>query len=784
MIRPIRIATLVAISLAGGANDLAGQTGVIRGRVVRADGLAGLGGTELVLNPSGATTRSDARGYFTFGAVAPGQVEVAARRPGFVPAIATVTVGALAVAEVDIVLEPVAAILDPIVTAATRDARRLGDVAGAVSVVDSSAIHRDQTVGLHEPLRAMPGVQAASRYGTHDVNIGIRGSAARSRQAVRGVAVLLDGVPLTEPDGAATPDLIELAAARQVEVVRGPASALYAGSSGGVVNVVSLTGRDSRGVIGRAQVGAFGFRKYDGRAGGLFAGGRGSGIAAASYSSADGYRTHSEADVVRGQVALDYLASNGRLVTFQAVGSRLDSRLPGSLTQQEYDADPRAAAPAAAAFGLARHADSYRAGVRVEQAVGTADAGAYFFHGGRTLFLPIPSEIVDLNFHRVQGGGRLRAGRDARRPLEATIGFDYDRVFGTDRRWQNNAGSAGALLDDGRDAATGLGAYAQVEWYASAAVSATIGLRYDRVTYQFESEIPGGIPRQETTFDRTSPRLAAMWRPDAVTSVYASVGRGFEVPAFGELSLRPGDPIRSVYPKSLWNYEAGARRIVGNRLLIGGAAFLAAVRGEFVPAAIDGRSIPENASRSRNVGLELEGTGLVTPWLDVGASYTVLDLRLRDYTASVLDAAGTQEEVDYSGKRLPAVPVHRLTAQAQLRPLARLSLGVQVEAQTVVYVETGNADQGIHYFQLQPGGPVQQVPFRSVPARALVHLNGRFRLGLATLFGSVENLFGKRYAGNVLANELRGRFYQPGSPASLSLGIGLAARVLATGATP
>ncbi|HEY7462741.1 MAG TPA: carboxypeptidase regulatory-like domain-containing protein, partial [Gemmatimonadota bacterium] len=191
----------MATLLAGGAADLAAQTGVVRGRVVRADGPVGLAGAEVVLSPSGVTTRTDAHGYFMFRGIAPGPVEVAARRPGFVSARVTLRVDSLASSEVEIALEPIAAVLDPIVTSVTRDARSLSELAVAVSVADSSAIQRDRTVGLHEALRMMPGVQVASRYGTQDVNIGIRGSAARTFQSVRGVAVLLDGVPLTQPEG-------------------------------------------------------------------------------------------------------------------------------------------------------------------------------------------------------------------------------------------------------------------------------------------------------------------------------------------------------------------------------------------------------------------------------------------------------------------------------------------------------------------------------------------------------------------------------------------------------
>lgn len=771
--RLTRVVFIIAILIAGGAADLAGQAGVVRGRVVRADGPVGLGGAELVLSPSGDTSLTDGRGYFVFRGVAPGRVQLEVRRAGFISATAMLHVDTFVAAVVEISLEPIVAVLEPIVTSATRDPRSLGDVPRAVSVADSSAIRRHRTVGLHETLRTLPGVQAASRYGTDDVNIGIRGSAARARQAVRGIAVLLDGVPLTEPDGAARLDLVELAAARQVEVVRGPASALYGGSPGGVVNVVSRTGRDSPGVTVLARAGSFGFRKYDGRAGGLFADGRGSGIIAASYFSADGYRAHSEADILRGHVALDYLPAPATRVSFQATGSRLDSSLPGSLSQPEFDADPGAAAPPAAALGFGRGDNRYRVGARLETAVGAAVAETYVFYGGRTLDFPIPSVIVDADFQRVQGGGRLRAGRNARIPLGIAVGFDYDRVFGSDRRWVNDAGRPGALHDDGRDAATGLGAYAQVEWQIDVPLIVNLGIRYDRVAYRFESDTPGGIPLQETAFEQASPRLAAAWRLDGLTTLNASVGRGFEVPAFGELSLSPGDPIRSVRPKSLWNYEVGARRLLGDRYLLESAAFFADVRGEFVPTTVGGVSVPENASRSRNLGLELGARAFPVPWLDLGVSYAFLDLRLRDFTTFVLDSTGTSAEMDFSGKRIPGVPMHRVTGEAQVRPLARLSLGVQLEWQGAVHVETDNADRGTWYYRPRPDGPVEQVPFRAVPARALVHVNAAFRLGPGTLYGTVENLFGQTYAGNVVANERFGRFYEPGSPASVSLGFAL-----------
>src|SRR5688572_27069588 len=189
--RPALAAAALAIVLSGTTARLAAQAGVIQGHVVRADRPVALPDADLELRPLGTTARTDARGFFVFHGVPVGRVEVAVRRVGFAPAVVALEVDAVAVTEIDIPLEPVPTPLDPIVTSATRDARSVSQVAAAVSVADTSTIRRGQTVGLHETLRMMPGVQVALRTGTGDVKIGIRGSAPRSANAVRGVAVLL-----------------------------------------------------------------------------------------------------------------------------------------------------------------------------------------------------------------------------------------------------------------------------------------------------------------------------------------------------------------------------------------------------------------------------------------------------------------------------------------------------------------------------------------------------------------------------------------------------------------
>lgn len=665
--------------------------------------------------------------------------------------------------------------LDPLVTTATRDERSLTEVPAAISVTDTTGIRAGRTIGLHEALRMMPGVQVASRTGADEVTIGIRGSASRNRQAVRGIGVLLDGVLLTEPDGVARLDLIELSAVRQIEVVRGPASALYAGSSGGVVNLLQRTGHDSRGTVLRAQLGTYGTEKYDGYLGDTFADGRGSLFLNGSYTGSDGYRAHSDGRVMRAGLNADYRPAPQTRLALEANGSDLDTRLPGGLTQAEFDVNPDSASPQATTFGFGRTDLRYRVGARVEQgldAAGASLASGYFFYGGRTFDFPIVRQRVDLNLHRVQTGARVRAARVAHTPIDVTAGVDYDIVFSQDRRWNNQPGRPDTLVDNGYFAAPNLGLYAQAEWRASRTVEVTAGLRWDDVTYRWESYFPGKVPAKDTTFSQVSPKGTVNWRPAPGQSFYVSVARGFEVPAFGELSPFPGDSFRPVGPKSLWNYEVGTHLLLGGRVLAGAAVFYAAVDGEFIPAfGPTGIPEPENASRSRNIGVELDVTARATAWLELFGSYTFSDFRLQEFETDVQGPGGTITTVDYSGNVLPGIPAHRLTGEARVRAVRALEASVQVEWQSALFVETGNRDEGVWYSTVAPAG----VPFRSVPSRAVVHLAARWQAGLVGVFGSVENLFGSRFAAAILANDASGRFYEPGPGTVLTLGLSLAA---------
>ena len=131
--------------------------------------------------------------------------------------------------------------LSPVVVTATRSERLLLDVPASVDLVDRETIRDAQLrVNLSESLAQVPGVVVLNRQNfAQDLQISIRGFGSRSTFGVRGVRVYVDGVPASFPDGQGQVSHFPLNAAERIEVLRGPFSALYGNSSGGVISLTT-----------------------------------------------------------------------------------------------------------------------------------------------------------------------------------------------------------------------------------------------------------------------------------------------------------------------------------------------------------------------------------------------------------------------------------------------------------------------------------------------------------------------------------------------------------------
>ena len=174
------------------------------------------------------------------------------RRAAF-GALLLTTTGALAESAVDV---------DPTVISATRTGDEWAQAALSASVVDTNDSRGDQALTLGNILSSVPGVVVQSRYNAaQGLRPAIRGFGSRSSFGVRGIRVLVDGVPLTMPDGQTELDGFDIGLVERMEVLRGPAAVLYGNGAGGVLAINTREPGDQPGVSGDFSVGSHGYRR-------------------------------------------------------------------------------------------------------------------------------------------------------------------------------------------------------------------------------------------------------------------------------------------------------------------------------------------------------------------------------------------------------------------------------------------------------------------------------------------------------------------------------------------
>ena len=201
----------------------------------------------------------------------------------------------------------------------TRTTEPLTRVPFATGVLDRTALQRgQQTVGIDEALNNIPGVVVSNRYNfSLDQRISIRGFGSRSNFGVRGLKILLDGVPQTLPDGQSQLTNVDFGDLERAEVLRGSSSSLYGNASGGVISFETM-GAAQAPIAQRVRVqGGGGERDGDGfykwQSWTSARSGSASGTLSISQFKADGFRQHSAAETRQLNAGVDYAFSGTTL---------------------------------------------------------------------------------------------------------------------------------------------------------------------------------------------------------------------------------------------------------------------------------------------------------------------------------------------------------------------------------------------------------------------------------------------------------------------------------------
>ncbi|MFQ5550821.1 MAG: TonB-dependent receptor family protein [Gemmatimonadales bacterium] len=638
------------------------------------------------------------------------------------------------------------------VVSVTRIPTRFAQVPFAVSRVVFGA---DRAVGrninISEALGNIPGVQVQDR---HNFAVGdritLRGFGARSQFGIRGMRVIVDGIPATVADGQTTLDHVDLGSVAEVEVLRGPAGSIYGNEAGGAI-VIATGGLDGRR-SGRVTLtaGGNGLRRASAEASGS-AGDVRYRVKLAAFGW-NGFREHSRAERYHGlgRAAVPVGRGEIRLVANLV---RLDARNPGSLSDSVFRIDPRAAHGFNVVQGTLKQVTQGQIGATFTGPAGGLELGLAVYTLFRDLHNPIPTTVVDL-FRQAAGfRGSVTGSLGERGRL--VLGFDLDVQRDDRRNFANEAGDEGPLSLDQDETVVGGGPFLRVSWRPRNRWQLEAGMRADAVVFRVDDAFlsDGAADSGSRTLDALSPSIGVSWTGDSHLNLFANASFGFETPTTTELANRPdgsGGFNPNLEPQKAFGVEIGARGAVG-LLTYAVSSFHIAVNDELVPFEVPsspGRTFFRNSGRSRRSGIEFE-VELQGGSFDIRSSYTFLDAAFVEF------AVGPE---DFSGNSIPGVARHTWAGTATFAPRTWLSAVVEARFRSNVPADDANIASAEEVFV----GNVAVVLRRDVLA-----------WGVVDVFAQVVNMFDANYAGSLVVNAFGARYFEPAPGRELYVGISL-----------
>ncbi|HHL5354171.1 TPA: TonB-dependent receptor PqqU [Klebsiella pneumoniae] len=669
-----------------------------------------------------------------------------------------------------------------VVTAAPTTVSEL-DTPAAVSVVNGDEMRQAAPrVNLSESLGAVPGLQVQNRQNyAQDLQLSIRGFGSRSTYGVRGLRIYVDGIPATMPDGQGQTSNIDIGSVDTIEVLRGPFSALYGNSSGGVINVTSQTGSQPPTVEASSYYGSFGTWHYGMKATGAVGDGSHAGDVDYTVSTnrftTHGYRDHSGARKNLANARLGVRINDVSKLTLLLNSVDIKANDAGGLTADEWRDNPRQS-PRGDQYNTRKNTRQTQAGLRYERQLSAQDDLSVMMYAGEretTQFQSIPRApqlkpshaggVIDLTRHYQGIDTRLTHRGELLVPVTLTAGLDYENMSERRKGYENfvmvngapQYGEQGALRRNERNLMWNVDPYLQTQWQLTDKLSLDAGVRYSSVWFDSNDYYitPGnGDDSGDASYHKWLPAGSLKYALTDAWNVYLSAGRGFETPTINELSYRSDNQSGlnfGLKPSTNDTVEIGSKTRIGNGLFTA-ALFQTNTDNEIVvDSSSGGRTSYKNAGKTRRQGMELGLDQQFGESWRLKAAWTWLDAT---YRTNVCDDASC------NGNRIPGIARNMGYASFGYQPEQGWYAGSDIRYMSDIMANDENTAKA--------------------PSWTVVGLTTGYKWSYGRmdmdLFGRIDNLFDREYVGSVIVNESNGRYYEPAPGRNYGIGLNLAWR--------
>ncbi len=665
--------------------------------------------------------------------------------------------------------------LHQITVTATRTERATEEVPAGIDTVTKEDIQNTRMFNLKEALTGVSGVQSETKNGGYDSRLIIRGAGLKARYGVREIMILLDGVPITDPDGMSRLDFVDSQLVESIDIVKGPNSTLYgANAAGGVINIITRDPFEERKslTIGYGSDNTQMYNlNYGTSIGNTFF------TISGSRRSTDSWREWNRFSTNQGTFKVGHLFADETMLEASVSYTEADIQLPGALTREQFK-DSISQRTTEQWRHSGRYSKVFSANVKMQKDIGNFTLKPLVYFQTWTHYHPVTGLINDggsdvygadlqTDFkHRIAGmdgtltmgaTGQIDTGDGEKYTYRDTF---YDPVM---KKIVSLSDKKGDLAEISHDTTTKWGIYVQESLRPSKKWIVDLGIRYDQVAFDIDTKTiieydyskgkygdpldPPVRIRRNQSFDAVSPRIGVVYILNDIVNLYGNISTGFQTPQSSEMSANP-----DLEPLTAYNYETGLKARFEGGHSIDLAVFYMKVKDEIVQIKLaDGESSYSNAGESEKKGVELSGKFQIMKGLFVGGTYTYSDFKFSEFdepiTKYVKGSGMVTTIYDRSGNSFPYIPKHQYSLFLYYKHPSGLKFKVDTNTWGEYWMDNANTEKYKGYQFL---------------TNALI---GYEKKNLDITL-DVYNIFDQRYAMEV-TKDTSDTKYRPGAPFSM-----------------
>ena len=634
--------------------------------------------------------------------------------------------------------------LDEIEIKSIKTSTILESVPLSITKINVPRLWSKQQLSLQEYINSIPGVVTfnANNF-AQDLRISVRGFGARSAFGIRGIKIIIDGIPETTPDGQGQLDNLPLQLIENIEVIRGSSSLRYGNAAGGVIFLETLNKIENNfhelGLRGAQN----NYKQTYYTSGLKFQ--RSEWLLHLNHQDGDGFRENSRFESTQFNIRGNYFLSNKIKLGFQfnSTNSPL-AEDPGGQNFDSFKNSPSKARDRNILFKSGEKINHIKSAMNINYENGNFLFNSYSFISNRTFTAKLPFNfggIVSLN-RNYYGHGSYFTNKSQENKIRFTTQIGYDIASQSDKRkrYKNNEGKKGEKTLGQIESFQSLGIYF-IENISFGRLKLNGGIRWDNNFLKVNDNfISNGDDSGNIKLSAWSNEIGLSYKILEKSYLFVNSSKSYETPTLSELSANPigkggFNDLLGVQKAKNFDFGLKFKSEFTNFSIVG---FMVNTENDLVPYELEefpGRTFYQNAGKTLRKGIEIDFNHRLNKNFSTSIIYNYTNFKYDEYISS---------DLNLKGNYLPGIPTRFGNFELRYKNSKKLSVSYSRNYRGNLYANDNNTEEINSFWR-------DDVSL-SIPLK-IGKNNFDFFLGC-------NNIFDKLYSDNVRINAFGNRYYE------------------------